>query len=495
MPITFDHSCDQITDDEWAATPQSVRRVLEYLADELARLREQVGQTSRNSSKPPSSDPAHAPKRQKKVTGRKPGGQPGHPGVTRALVPQEQVSHVKAPIRPDTCGHCGQAFAETSTDPTPYRHQVWEIPAVCATVTEYRFETLTCPHCGERTVPAWPAGIPQGMLGPRAQALIGACTGHYHLSKRTTAELLNDCFGLAVSEATICATEQTISAALHAPYRALREAIHQDARAWMDETGWVQQRDPDLADVLSCVETPLRKAWLWILVGLSGTVFGIRRSRGSQMAKDLLGEFSGVVHTDRWSAYGWLDPDRRQLCWAHLLRDFTKIGERAGEAGALGRQLVEQTSLLFDLWRQYQAGTLTFAAFQGAMAPVQEAVGALLRAGAALVHAPSTARTCRRMLKAEVSLWTFVRIEAVEPTNNRAERGIRPGVMYRRRCFGTQTSAGSRYVERVMTAVATCRQHGRNVLAYLTEVATAALRSQPPPSLFTQAGQYLFSPP
>jgi transposase len=495
MPVAFDHSYHQITDDEWAVTPQSVRRVLENLLDELVRLREQVGATSRNSSKPPSSDPPHAPKRQRKVTGWDPGGQLGHPGVTRSLVPQQQVSEIKAPIRPRTCGHCGQSFAEMNTDPTPHRHQVWEIPAVCATVTEYRFETLTCPHCGGRTAPAWPAGISRGMLGPHAQALIAACTGHYHLSKRTTAELLNDCFGLAVSEASICATEQTISAALHAPYHALRQAIQEDARAWMDETGWAQQRDPDLADVLSCAETSLRKAWLWILVGLRGTVFGIRRSRGSKVAKDLLGEFSGVVHTDRWSAYSWLDPGHRQLCWAHLLRDFTAISERVGEAGALGRQLVEQTSLLFGWWRQYQAGTLTFAAFQQAMAPVQEAVGALLSTGAALAHAPSTARTCRRMLKLEVSLWTFVRSEGVEPTNNRAERGIRPGVMYRRRCFGTQTSAGSRYVERVMTAVATCRQHGRNVLAYLTEVATAALHCQPPPSLLTQAGHYLFRPP
>ena len=177
----------------------------------------------------------------------------------------------------------------------------------------------------------------------------------------------------------------------------------------MEETGWAQPRAPDLADVLACAEPPLRKAWLWMLVGLRATVFGIRRSRGSQVAKELLGEFGGVVHTDRGSAYSWLDPGRRQLCWAHLrqsgallrlmLRDFTlrrsraslclKISERVGEAGALGRQLVEQTSLLFGWWRQYQAGTLTFAAFQQAMAPVQAAVGARLRTGAALAHAPS----------------------------------------------------------------------------------------------------------
>jgi transposase len=485
--------CIEATPEEWAAIPEHVRRGIERLWNEHQQLREQLGLTSRNSSKLPSSDPPSAPKREAKPpTGRSPGGQPGHPGHTRELVPEDQVQAL-IPVRPPACQHCGHAFPAEARDAHPQRHQVVELPRVVAEVTEYQLHTLTCPHCGTQTPADLPPGVPAGLLGPRAVATIATCTGQYHLSKRATATVLEDFFGLTVSDATICTAEQAVSATLAAPAAEVAVAVREASVKHVDETSWRQQRDPDPPPTSDDEEEPaaapappekLPKAWLWIVVTAVATLFSIRRSRGGAVAKELLGdEPIGIVVSDRYSAYAWIGALIRQLCWAHLRRDFTNISERAGAASQLGHDLLAATHQLFTLWHRYRDGTLTWPDFQAQMAPVRETVGELLRAGAALPNATSTAATCAHLVKWEEALWTFTRVEGVAPTNNAAERGIRPGVLFRHTSFGTQSSAGSRFVERVMTAVATCKQHRRNVLDYLTTAVTAAHHGTPAPSL------------
>ncbi len=470
-----------ISAEEWAATPPSVRRALTSLEDECARLREQAGQTSRNSSKPPSSDPPTVPPRETTPTGRARGGQPGHPGTTRPLAPPAQVATV-VPVRPAVCAHCGTAFPPDAVDPHPHRHQVVEVPPVVVTLTEYQRHALRCPHCGRRTRAPWPAGVPRGCLGPRASALIATATAQYHLAKRAVAALLRDWFSLTLSPATVCTAEQRVSAACAAPVAAAVATLPTARRVWMDETGWRQARDPD---PVTPDPPPARlpKAWLWTAVTPEVTVFQIRRSRGSPVVTALLGATpDGIIHTDRWNGYHGLDPPHRQLCWAHLQRAWTQLSERPGLAGEIGAALLAHTQALFHTWHQGQAGTLAWPAVQAALAPVQTAVGDLLRDGAARADR-RTATTCHRLLQVEPALWTFVRVPGVEPTNNRAERAIRPGVLYRHTSFGTQGDAGSRAVERLLTVVATCRQQQRNVLAYLIAAVEAALHDQPAPSL------------
>ncbi len=489
-----------VSDAEWHATPEPVRRGMQRLWEELQRLREQAGQTSHNSSQPPSTDPPSVTPRAKSPTGRAPGGQPGHPGHTRALVPEDEVTEI-IPVRPLTCGQCGHPLAADAQDAAPHRIQRVDLPPIQPTVIEYQLHTLTCPSCGQPTTATLPPDVSPSLLGPRAVAMIATCTGRYHLSKRATAALLDDCFGLTVSDATICAAEQTVSAALAAPVAAVADAVRQAPVKHIDETGWAQQRDPDplptVAEPPDTAEVPVRvaptptklpKAWLWVVVTAVATLFCIRRSRGSAVAHHLLGEDPvGIIISDRWSAYTWLGALIRQLCWAHLQRDFTKISERAGPAGAVGRALLEQTHQLFHYWHRYRDGTLEWAGVQQAMAPIQAEVGQLLRTGAALIEAPSTVATCAHLLKWEASLWTFVRVPGVEPTNNAAERSIRAGVLARHVSFGTQSSAGSRFIERVMTAVATCTQHQRNILDYLTSAVEAQQHGQAAPSLLPPA--------
>ena len=477
-----------VTEEEWATFPPPARRLIDTLWGELQRLREQVGQTSQNSSKPPSADPPAAPLRKGKPrTGRPAGGQPGHADTNRPLVPPDQVTEC-IPCRPAQCGHCGHALTAADCADAPLRRQVIEIPPLVAEVTEYQLFTATCPQCGHATPAAPPPGTPAGDYGPRVTGIVALFGGLYHLSQRAIADILATGFQVPISEATVQRLEQTMSAALAAPYQEACAAVQVAAHVHLDETGFQQQRDPDpppAAAAAAPSSPPASKAatgaapqptraWLWVAVCQAAIVFVIRRSRGSQVVKDLLGAvFAGRITTDRWHAYNWVATLRRQLCWAHLVRDFTAISERDGVAARIGPELLTQAHALFACWGRVRDGTLAFADFQQAMVPIMATVGALLRAGAATAGG-RTATTCHWLVQHEDALWTFVRVPGLQPTNNAAEQAIRTAVIWRKLCFGTQTSAGSRYVERVLTVVATCRLQRRPVLEYLIAVATAA---------------------
>jgi transposase len=216
------------------------------------------------------------------------------------------------------------------------------------------------------------------------------------------------------------------------------------------------------------------------------TVFVVRLSRGGQVARELLGEgFSGILVTDRYSAYNWYPVRWRQLCWSHLLRDFEAIRGRGGASEEIGDALLAQAHQMFTWWHRVREGTLARSTFRSYMTPLRREVERLLEAGSQCGVA-KTEGTCREILKRREALWTFVQVEGVEPTNNTAERSIRPGVQWRKGSFGTQSEAGSRYVERMMTVVATLKQQKRHVLAYLVAAHEAALRGEIAPSLLPE---------
>ena len=458
--------------EEWGQTPVAVQEFvlslvvhLQALETEVADLREQLNRNSRNSSQPPSGDgPDVPPPLQQAKSERNRGGQPGHKGTTRKLVPLEQVQ-VSYDLKPEICRGCRQRL--TGEDPTPYRHQVTEIPPALAAVTEYRLHTLGCP-CGTETRAELPPGVPQGAFGPRLQAMVSLLSGRYHLSKRDTAGVMTDFFQVEVSLGSISRLEQRTSQALREPVQEAHEYVQAQAVVHPDETSWREAN---------------HKAWLWVAATTLVTVFLIRCSRGGQVAREILGEtFTGILVSDRWSAYNWHLTLLRQLCWAHLRRDFQAFVERDGESQRIGQTILTQADLMFEWWHKVRDGTMSRPTFQNKMKPVQAKVGQLLRQGTQCHHS-KTAGTCRDILKREAALWTFVHIEGVEPTNNLAERQIRPGVLWRKGSFGTQSKAGSRFAERIMTAVATLKQQKRNALDYLTEACDAANWNRQAPSL------------
>lgn len=467
---------DQIpfSPEEWAQTPPAIQAfVLSLLAQvqaleaEVAALRERVNRNSHNSSRPPSSDGPEAPTKPSTQgqSGRKPGGQPGHPGTNRKLVPIEQVKESHE-VKPATCRHCGCALA--GEDPAPYRHQVTEIPPVVVEVTEYRLHTLGCPACGKETRAELPAGVPQGAFAPRLQAMVSLLSGQYHLSKREIAGIMADFFQAEIGLGSVSTLEQRTSDAISQVVKEVREHIQRQPVVNVDETGWREAN---------------QRAWLWVAATPLVTAFFVRLKRSGKVAKEILSEaFQGIVGSDRWSAYNWLDNRLRQLCWSHLLRDFQAFVDRGGESQQIGEGILEQAKLMFEWWHEVRDGAMNRATFQKKMQVVQEKVGKLLRQGTACDH-EKTAGTCRDIIKREEALWTFVWVEGVEPTNNLAERQVRPGVLWRKHSFGTQSEAGSRFVERIMTAVATLKQQHRNVLDYLIEACDAANWGRPVPSL------------
>ena len=470
---TYSPAPPGITTRDWRRTSFAVRMVVLSLQAQVVALTERVSaleertqQTSQNSSRPPSSDLPSVPVQRKgKRSVRKQGGQPGHVGHGRPLVPLEQVDAV-VDAAPSACGSCGHLLL--GVDPQPARHQVTEVPVVRPTVTEYRRHTLTCPDCGERTTAAWPVGMPAGNFGPRVAATVAYLTGRCGVSQRETQEVLATVCHLELGLGSIAALERQVSAALAGPVAEAQAAVQAQRVANVDETSWREQT---------------RRCWLWVAVTAIATVFLVRASRSSQSAQELLGaDYAGTVGSDRYCGYNWLATEHRQVCWSHLTRDFTAVSERSGKSKALGQACLDIADRLFTRWWQLREGTIDRATFVLWVSPLQGELHVLLEQGLTSRQA-KTQSLCANLLKIEPALWTFVHVGGVEPTNNAAERAVRRAVLWRRRSFGTQSAAGSRFVERVLTAVATLRQQRRDVLDYLTQATQAALAGQPGPSL------------
>jgi len=365
---------------------------------------------------------------------------------------------------PSHCGRCGARVR--GTDPTPLRHQIIEVPPVTPVITEYQLHTLRC-RCGATTQATLPPGVPARAFGPRLQALVAVCTGVYRLSRRTTVGLLADLFGVELALGSVTACEQAASQALAAPVAAAHAHAQRQPVAHVDETGWREGR---------------RRAWLWVAATTSVTVFLVHARRGAVAAHALLGAFAGILTSDRWTAYTRWPVRSRQLCWAHLRRHFAAFAEAPGTTGRLGRALLVETDQLFAWWHRVRDGTLARSSFQVYLGPLRRRIEARLRQGARCRHTP-TAATCREILALAPALWTFVRVEGVEPTNNAAERALRPGVLWRKGSFGSHSPAGSRFAERILTVAATLKQQRRNIVDYVTLACEAALRGEAAPSL------------
>ena len=322
-----------------------------------------------------------------------------------------------------------------------------------------------------------PPGVPTRAFGPSVDAVVSYLMLH-KLGKRGVAEVLYDLYGLPISLGAVIDSQREMSEALAEPYVEIVEHAQAAPIKNADETSWIEGKGKKA------------KVWLWTLVTASAIVFMIQRTRATNGALNLLlngktpiGELVfGVLGTDRHGAYNFWPLERRQFCWSHLDRDFTAISERPGAAGDVGRKLLDEADRMFAWWHRVRDGTLTRARFQVYMRPLRARVEAVLAEGVALGD-PKTAHTCAKLLKSSKAMWTFVRIEGVEPTNNCGERAVRPGVIYRKLSGGTKSEAGSRFVERILTVRATLRLQARPILSFLRAAAEARLRHSTPPSL------------
>jgi transposase len=464
-------SLPPITPEQLAALPPEVRAVvqaiIEHYERQIAELKaeiERLKKTPRNSSLPPSSEHPHAkPAVDKPPSGKRPGGQPGHPKHERALIPTEQCQRV-IPCKPANCRRCGRKL--TGSDFTPLRHQVWEIPEIQPLVSEYQRHRLSCP-CGATTCGRLPRGVPASQAGPRLVALVGLLMGCFRQSKRRVALFLEQVLAQPCSPAWVVKLQAQATAALRPAYEELTQQLPAQDRLGIDETP---------------TKEGSAKAWLWGFVAAPFTVFAIRPTRAATVLTEHLGgHFAGVVHCDRAKMYWHLG--RLQWCWAHLKRDFQALIDDPDEqAKRLGRDLMRPTRELFRHWARARDGTITRRGTLRLMKPIRDDVEDLLLRGMYSGN-DRLVGMCQELYQHRDWLWMFLDVEGVEPTNNASERALRHAVIWRKLSFGTQSSRGSRFVETLLTVVETCRQQSRSVFRFVADTVEAHTAQRPTPSL------------
>jgi transposase len=421
---------------------------------------------------PPRAASTQPPAPAKKPTGRKPGAQTGHPPHLKTLVPPERVNTV-VPFVPQQCDKCRTPLPDAAgpDDPAPTRHQVAELPVLAAHITEYQGHYRTCPCCGEVTHAPIPAELRAYSVGPRLTATLSYFAGCHGVSKRGIEEITAAVFDAPVALGTVANLEQEVSAALAPAHQEAVAAIATAPVKHVDETGWKQAG---------------KKRWLWAAATATVVAFVIHPRRNLTALLRLVGEtITGILCSDRWCVYDEWPLAWRQVCWAHLKRNWEKLAERGGKAARVCGQCLDVQRRVFEMWHLFRGGGCTRADLDTDMLPLLYEMQEALLAGRRS-RDRKLARFCRRLLEVFPALWTFVCVEGVEPTNNHAERVQRRAVLWRRRSFGCHSAAGCRFVERILTAVQTLRLQKRSVLEFLYETVRAHRAGLPAPRLVTE---------
>ncbi len=453
----------------------TVEKLLEQ-DDRIEQLKEKIAKIERNSqesSKPPSTDnPNEKNKKAKKRNKgkRNPGGQPGHKGTHRELIPVEDVDEV-VPLYPETCDRCHkkqQIGEKASVVQEPFRWQVTEIPPIEPKVTEYQCFTTRC-NCGHINKTCLPEEVARSNFGPRLAAIVAYLIAVGHLSRRNTEVVCQTLMGVNICLGSIQNLLQEMSEAIEPVDKELQDALPAETVLNADETGW-------------------RDRWLWVFVASRFIYFRVSVTRGSQALIDVLGTaYGGILCVDRWGAYTKYHKGLMQLCWAHLKRDFNgilKIGEvkQSSEAVSFSKKMEKLRKKLMSLWYLFKEGNISRDELIQKTKSVRSAIKKHLK-NHENSQEKSVRTLSRKLLNRVDHLFTFVFYEGVEPTNNIAERGIRPAVQWRKICFGNRSDNGAVLTSRLLTVTRTCWLQKRNPLEFLVDTITALRANVLVPSL------------
>jgi hypothetical protein len=461
---------DEISDEP---TVGELLEVIEQLREENEQLRERVQELewkldrdSSNSHRPPSSDPPwessdssdseSQPDRKKETNS-------GTEGARRELVDEQQVDEF-IEVKPDECKHCGEALA--GDDLEPWRHQRWDVE-ISRTVREYRMHRLTCSCCGESTRATLPEGVDRSPFGSKVVGWVGMLTGLMDVTKRKVQRIVEQGFKIPMGLGSVCRCEKRVSQALVEPIGQLQEAIRSAPAVWVDETSWSEGADD---------------CWLWVAVNDSMALYRIQNRRTREALETLIpAEYGGIVTSDRYGVYNGRSPEDRQHCWAHLFRDLEGVRERDGPGAEWAMQLQTIMGIVLEQWHAFKRGEITRERLQKKVEQRwRPIVISLLAAAADQDNLPGI---FGRLNKREPALWQFVIHEGLEPTNNTAERAVRSAVVKRKISYGTESSTGSRFIERILSVGETLRRQGREAIDYLTEAVERYMANRPAPSL------------
>jgi transposase len=421
-------------------TDTLVARV-EKLEQENKVLKELLNNNSSNSSFPPSKDKK---KKKKKGNGNKGGGQPGHKGHSRKLLDSAEVDDI---VICRLYSHC-ECGGRITIKEEHHRHQVYELPQIKLHVTEYHLEKGRCSCCDANHVAALPQGVTWGITGPNLTSFMSQMVSKYKLSRRELQEFLKEQFDFQLSLGCVFNKQKLVNNALKKPVDELLKHIKDSPCVNMDETG--HRRDGT-------------SQWLWGVMSPLAAFFSIENSRGKKIIHRLMEGYENIIISDRYAAYNYFNSSKRQICWAHLKRDFTKLSEKPDKMIArIGKNLLRCQAELFEIWHNFKQGHIHRNELIFKTKLIRDHVGEYLEQGSYTDPKLKIVRFCKNLLENFSSLWTFLFIEGVEPTNNHAERCLRPAVIWRKKSFGTRSDYGSEYVARTMSFIMTCKLQAKN---------------------------------
>jgi len=417
---------------------------------EIAELKERLNNNSSNSSLPPSKDFKNKKKKSKHhASGKKSGGQPGHKGHARALLPVDQVDSVENCKLATECD-CGGKIVPTGDY---VRHQVHELPPLKLNITEYQLQKGCCENCRQKHVASLPTGITWGITGSRLTSFMSDLVTRFGLSRREQRLFLEEYFNFRISLGTVFKKQRVVNQAMAMPVSELLPIVKESKCVHSDETG--HNRDG-------------KNHWMWGFISSTAAYFSIHGSRGKKVLRAMMGDFKHILVSDRYCAYNMFASDKRQVCWAHLKRDFTKLSEKENKIIArIGKSLLVCESKLFKIWYEFKAVRITRDELLRQTAPIRRQVGELLEQGSYTDPQLRAVRFCKNLLENFNALWTFLEVDDIEPTNNLAERSLRPSVIWRKKYFCTRSDYGTEYVARSASINMTCKLQRKSPFKFL----------------------------
>jgi len=447
---------------------------------EWDKLNQRLNQDSTNSSRAPSTDSPEAKAKRKaeekksspKHGARKQGAQPGHKAVNRPLLPLEE-GDVVIDCKPESCTNCGESLREYS-DPGPYRQQQYDIEIIRRT-TEYRKHEIVCPCCGETSEGTLPEEANQSAYSADIAALVVTLTGLFQMSRRKAKLFVEEVLGVPISSGSVSNLEKEMTYAMQPAMEEIEMMAHNASSGNADETGFGMKNG--------------QQGWLWVLVTEYAVLFRLFSGRGQAYASQLFGCFEGILTTDRWCGYNHYPSERRQLCWAHLIRDFKSMCENGPEAEAIGKALRKASQLMYRMWHRFKIWKcneekrgvkISMTVLESRLQAIRARIKALLEEGA-----KRGVPKCGTILKVEPLLWTFTQNEGIEPTNNAAERELRSAVIWKKRSLGVESERGGRYAESTLSIWATSQRNGVSPIVFLRELIHCYRSNAPTPSIFS----------
>lgn len=417
------------------------------LEDIIIQLRDKLNKNSTNSGLPSSRDIYRIERKAKPRSDKNNGAQIGH----KYNPYQMKIADIKIDIMPDeemcTCG------SELVLEEKYTSYQKIEIPSIKPVVTEYKLHQKTCSVCKRR----YKGKLDNyQLLEKNAKSIISSLSGFFNNSKRDIQSILKQIFNLDISLGLISNTEGRISAKLESNYNGLLESIEESDYLHLDETSASNRGN---------------RHWCWVATNKATTVLKLASSRGQKILERLLPEYEGKVISDRYAVYNIFDGSNRQICLAHLRRDFKRFAySHNGELAKIGLALLHMTDTIFRFYNLHKESKLDNPRYLAIIQKVKKLMLYYLQDVANTQYLQAT-RVANNILKSFDMIWLFLNNTQIEPTNNLAERQIKHFIKYRKNSFFTWSLRGDRFLERIKSLYATAKLQNNDPFKLLLNIA------------------------